>query len=79
MTTHISERHGERGLVKKPTGFLTSSECIAKLLNRICPGGHDHVPLVGGRAAGAQVYPDKLCQDIVRSMLRPREVDESTR
>ena len=28
MTTHIEHKNGERGLVKKPTGFLSSSKCI---------------------------------------------------
>ena len=28
MTTHIEHKDGERGLVKKPTGFLSSSRCI---------------------------------------------------
>ena len=79
MTTHVNEKHGEQGLVKKPTGFLTSSECVARLLNRTCQGGHAHVPLVGGRAAGAQVYPDKLCEAIVKGMLRQKELDESSR
>ena len=36
------------------------------------------MPLVGGRAAGAQVYPDKLCEAVVRGMLRQKEVDEAS-
>ena len=77
MLTHINEKHGEKGLVKKPTGFLTSSDHIARALNLKCGGGHAHVPLVGGRAAGAQVYPDKLCKAIVNGMLKQKELDES--
>ena len=79
MTSHVNGKHGERGLVKKPTGFMTSSYEIAQLLNRKCSGGHQHVPLVGGRAAGAQVYPEMLCQAIVDGMLRQKNIDESNR
>ena len=79
MLTHVNEKGGEQGLVKKPTGFLTSSDCIAKSLNLQCAGGHSHVPFVGRRAAGAQVYPEKLCKAIVNGMLRQKEVDESNR
>ena len=60
MTTHIEPKDGARGLVKKPTGFLSSSRCVRQQLNRKCTGDHSHVPLVGGRAAGAQVYPQML-------------------
>ena len=49
------------GLVKKPTGFMTSSKCIAKELDKKCGGGHSHVPLMAGQAAAAHVYPDMLC------------------
>ena len=30
-------------------------------------GGHVHQRLLGGRAKGAERYPDKLCQVIVKS------------
>ena len=55
MTTHIETKNGVRGHVKKPTGFLSSSKCVRQELNKKCIGDHSHVPLVGGRAAGAQV------------------------
>ena len=64
--------------MKKPIGFLTSSsDCIAQVLNLERTGGHAHVPLVGCRVAGDQVYLDKFCQAIVNGMLRQKEVDES--
>ena len=47
------------GPVLKPTGFLTNSKCIAKELSQRCPTDHEHVPLVGGRAAAAAIYPHK--------------------
>ena len=79
MTTHVDEKNGEQGLVKKPTGFLTSSQCIAQALNLQCAGGHQHVHLVGGRAAGAQVYPEKLCKAIVNGMMKQKEIVMSDR
>ena len=61
MTSHVREKDGPRGLVKKITGFITSSRCVAAQLNLQCDGSHTHVHLVGGRAAAAQVYQDDLC------------------
>ena len=75
MTTHITTRNGERGLVKKPTGFLSSSRCVRQELDRKCTGDHAHVPLVGGRAAGAQVYPQMLCEAICRGVARQQRED----
>ena len=46
------------GPVKKPTGFLTNSPHVARELAMRCPRNHEHVHLVGGRAAGAAIYPD---------------------
>ena len=48
------------GLVKEPTGFMTSSKHIANELDNRFDGGHAHVPLMAGRAAAAQVYPNML-------------------
>ena len=39
----------------KPTGFLTNSAHIARALNTTCPRDHDHVNLIGGRAASLYV------------------------
>ena len=47
----------ELGPVLKPTGFLTNCKHIARELSRRCPRNHEHVPLVGGRAAAAAIYP----------------------
>ena len=75
MTTHIETKDGARGLVKKPTGFLSSSRCVRQQLNRKCTGDHSHVPLVGGRAAGAQVYPQMLCEAICRGVANQQRED----
>ena len=64
-------------LVKKPTGILTNSTEIARILDVRCSNQdphskqeiHEHVSLIGGkRASAAQVYPDKLCQAIVKGL-----------
>ena len=64
--THIEYKGGEKGLVKKPTGFMSSSRYIIQELDRKCAGDHDQVPLVGGRAAGAEIYPQALGEAISR-------------
>ena len=51
-------------MVKKPTGFLTSSKCLIDELNKKCDGPHDHVPLIAGRAADAAIYPELLCETV---------------
>ena len=66
------------GLVKKPTGFMTSSKCIARALNARCTGGHDHVPLVGGRAAGAAIDSKMFCKTIVTGGSKQKAMDSSS-
>ena len=63
------------GLVKKPTGFMSSSRCIIHELDRKCTGDHDHVPLMGGRAAGAAIYPQALCEAICRGAAAQKKLD----
>ena len=70
-------KEGYRGWVKKPTVLMTSSRCIAEQINRRCDGSHDHVHLVGGGAAAAQVYPDALCQSILRGIAERQKIDAS--
>ena len=38
MTSHIGGRDDDHGLVKKPTGFMTSSRCVATQLSKKCDG-----------------------------------------
>ena len=61
------------GLVKKPTGFMTSSKCLIDELNKKCDGGSDHVPLIAGRAAGAAIYPELPCEEICRGVVRQKK------
>ena len=65
------------GLVKTPTGFMTSRKCIATELDKKCDGGHSHVLLVAGRASAAQVYPDMLCEAICRGVVNQKKFDKS--
>ncbi len=39
MMSHVDRPGGEMGLVKKPTGFMTSSKHIAIELDKRCDGG----------------------------------------
>ena len=77
MTSHIEQRGGEEGLVKKSTGFTSNSKFILEELDKKCPGGHEHVPLVAGRAAGAAIYPQMLCEAICRGVARQKKYDQS--
>ena len=75
MSSHISETYGDRGLVKKPMGFMTSSKCVAAQLDRRCNGKHDHVHLVGLGASSAQVYPQPLCEAMLRGIAQQKARD----
>ena len=75
METRIDHKGGEKGLVKKPTGFMSSSRYIIQELDRKCTGDHDHVPLVGARAAGAAIYPKAFCEAICRGTARQKNID----
>ena len=63
------------GLVKKPTGFLTNAECIARELSQRCVGGHRHVHLIGGKASAAEVYPYDLCCAILVGLKKQLTLD----
>ena len=76
--THIEHRGGEEGLVKKLTGFMSSSQFILEELDMKYPGGHEQVPLVAGRAAGAAIYPQMLCEAICRGVARQTKYDRGS-
>ena len=65
-----------RARVKKATGFMTNAECIAERLRVKCKGLHRHITLINGRAKAAEVYPDKLCREIVLGLIEQMESDE---
>eukprot|EP00434_Breviolum_minutum_P004449 symbB.v1.2.003922.t1/scaffold210.1/size302740/13 len=75
-----------RGLNQKPTRWITNSRHIARLLQRRCKGGHQHVALMGGLAKKAAEYPAELCKMVVKGLkehLRekygcPKKMDQSS-
>jgi hypothetical protein len=69
----------ELGPVLKPTGFLTNCPAVARELAMKCPRNHQHVNLVGGRAAGAAIYPPGLCRAICRGLAAQVREDKSGR
>ena len=62
-----------KAYIRKPTKFMTNSECIARHLAQRCPGNHRHIQLINGRAKAAEVYPDKLCKAIVKGLVEQME------
>ena len=79
MTSHWDKKDGPIGPVLKPTGMLTNSWCLQLELAKRCPRDHEHVHLVGGRAAAAQEYPRELCESICRGLAAQKKADLSTR
>ena len=73
MTT--AEPGGEKTPAKKRTRWLTNSACLAEALDRKCLGEHEHVALLNGRGAAAQVYPPQLCRTIVAAFARQLRLD----
>jgi len=69
------DKDGERS-IKKPTGIMTNSECIAKRMERKCQGLHRHITLVDGRAKEAEVYPKELCKEIIKGLIEQMESDK---
>ena len=63
------------GPVKKPTQFLTHSVAVRRVLSRRCQGCERHVHLLGGKAAGAAVYPRELCLAICRGARLQMKLD----
>ena len=70
--------------VKKPSGFMTNSACIATALIRtrqgtrgLCsrPKGSRHEPCSGKVAATAQVYPRSLCRAVLKGATNQLKTD----
>ena len=69
------DQYGE-GYVYKPTKFMTNSWVLANSLNKFrCDGTHRRVQLLGGKAAKAAVYPDRLCSTICKGIRDQLEYD----
>ena len=61
--------------IRKPTKFMTNSQCIANRLSQRCPGNHRRIQLINGRAKAAEVYPDKLCKAILSGLMEQMRED----
>ena len=74
----LAPRHGVKGeYIKKRTCWLTSSEELAKTLEKKCSGKHRHVELIGGgRTAAAAKYPPKLVEAILKAVQRQLVADD---
>ncbi|CAK9112478.1 unnamed protein product [Durusdinium trenchii] len=56
---------------RKRTGFATNSPEIAKALNTLCPGDHQHEVIIGGKKSKkAQIYPEGLREAILAAYSR---------
>ena len=63
------------GPVLKPTRWMTNSHHLAAMLDKRCTQDHEHVMLVGGKAAGAAIYPKPLCLAILLGVARQLRED----
>ena len=63
---------------KKPTGFMTNSEEMSKILSLQCDQSHSHQHLMGGRATYAAFYPKELCELICKGMIAQYKADRKT-
>ena len=74
---------GVEGLVKKPTTMMTNSNEVARRISKKCSNSgctieaekHEHVQLIGGRAAQAQVYPRSLCRAVCEGVAAQKRAD----
>lgn len=57
------------GLNRKRTRWLSNMPPVLKALEVRCDHSHFHTPLMGGEPRRAQVYPEKLCATIAKSIM----------
>ena len=71
--------------INKPTGFMTNSECIAKVLSRTCQGrngqcsrptGGKHQLCSSVHARRAAIYPPRLCRAIIKGIMDQLKADD---
>ena len=62
-------------MVLKPTRLATNNPHLARVLERKCPGGHQHIHLLNGRAAAAARYTPAFCRAVVQGLRRQRRAD----
>ena len=77
MGMETVDDQGQPAAARKRTGILTNSIVLATLLRGAqCRGEHAHTQLLGGRAAAAQVYPDKFCRLVCEAVRREKDTVE---
>ena len=59
---------------KKTTRFLSNAEYLLKELSKRCDGGHEHQPLLDGRAKAAAIYPEGLCRAMCKGLMRQLQI-----
>ena len=59
-------------LAKTPNIFMTNSGSMGHDLKRTCDGGHEHQPLVDGRAKDAAPYPPAPCRAICQGVAKEK-------
>lgn len=64
-----------RGPARKPTKMMTNAPMIAQELRRRCPGRHNHIPLMSGRAGPCAEYPLGLCRAVCKGLINQAKAD----
>ena len=71
-----TDKEGRECPVFKPIGWMSNANLLLKELSNRCQNQcGDHAVLLDGRAAGAAIYPPKLCAAIIRGLQRQWEQD----
>ena len=73
LKTYGKDKKVQDKAARKRTKFMTNSQCMAEELSKRCRGEHAHQALEGGRAKEARIYPEELCEAMVRGVIRQME------
>ena len=71
----IIDDSGTSRPIMKPTRWLSSSVPMLRRLSAKCQNKHKHGSLLNGKAAGAAIYPQKLCVEILKG-IRDTTIEE---
>ena len=71
----VADDSGTSRPIMKPTRWLSSSVPMLRRLSAKCQNQHKHGSLLNGKAAGAAIYPQKLCVDILKG-IRDTTIEE---
>ena len=66
IIARLKESSGEL-YVRKKTRLLVTHESFQRVLGRLCPGEHEHLPLEGREAKRAAQYPRLFAQRLLRA------------